>query len=151
MSKLNPYGHRAAKTALNQSDIFWFDRVGGGQPFQVSLASLAAAANLGQYVAAKQGLTDAGAVSLVTYKTDLTTTGAAAITLADGTFVGQRKLIQMIVDVGDATLTPVNFANGTTITFADVGDIAELLWDGTNWNAINVANIVDGATAPAIA
>lgn len=105
----------------------------------------------GYYWAAPQALTDAGAVTVTQYKTNVTTTEASAITLADGEFIGQLKAIQMIVDVGDATLTPSNLSGGTTITFADVGDRAELLWDGENWIAIDLYNCADGATGPALA
>jgi hypothetical protein len=101
---------------------------------------------------AQEAVTDAGAVSVATYYTTLTTTAAAATTLADGTEVGQMKKIQMIVfAVGASTLTPANLSGGTTITFADVGDTAELVWDNTNWVAVALYNVVDGATAPVLA
>lgn len=105
----------------------------------------------GYYYAAPQALSGAGAISVTTYKTNVTTTGANALTLADGTFIGQRKCIQLIVDGGDGTLTPTNLSGGTTITFADVGDRAELLWNGANWIAIDLYNCADGATAPVLA
>jgi hypothetical protein len=68
--------------------------------------------------------------------TTLTTTGANALTLADGA-VGQIKLIVMIADGGDGTLTPTNLANGTTLTFADVGDAVTLQFLGTEWWVIS--------------
>jgi len=101
--------------------------------------------------AAPQALSGAGAVTVTQYKTNVTTTGANALTLADGTFLGQRKGIQLIVDGGDGTLTPANLTGGTTITFADVGDRAELIWDGSSWVVIDLYNCADGATAPVLA
>ena len=103
--------------------------------------------------AAKQSLTDAGAANVTSYYTELTTTGAAAVTLADGTVHGQLKKIQMIVDAGDATLTPASFSDGSTITFADAGDYAVLMWnaDTALWHLIESGNAADGATAPAVA
>ena len=101
--------------------------------------------------AAADGLTDAGAVSVSTFSTELTTTGAAAITLADGEKVGQLKKIIMIVDAGDATLTPANFVDGTTVTFADVGDYVLLMYTDAGWRAIESGNDADGVTGPAIA
>jgi hypothetical protein len=101
--------------------------------------------------AAPQALSDAGAITITEYKTDWTTTGAAAGTLADGAEVGQLKLIQLIVDGGDATLTPSNLSGGTTITFADAGDCALLQWNGSDWVAIDLYNRADGATAPVLA
>ena len=90
-----------------------------------------------------QSLSGAGAVDLTNLITELTTTGANALTLADGTTSGQIKIINMIVDGGDGTLTPVTFANGTTITFDAVGESATLVWNSTvGW----VATSTVGAT-----
>lgn len=59
-----------------------------------------------------------------------TTAGACAATLADGSYVGQTKKVHLIVDGGDVTLTPATFADGSTLTFADAGDYAVLVWLG---------------------
>lgn len=100
---------------------------------------------------AQQSLTDAGAASVLVYRTNWTTTGAAAGTLADGLFEGQLKKIQLIVDAGDLTLTPANFGDGTTITFADAGDFAVLRFTGGEWWVVELGNDADGATAPVVA
>jgi len=90
-----------------------------------------------------QSLSGAGAVDLTNLVTEVTSTGANALTLADGTTSGQIKIINMIVDAGDATLTPVTFANGTTITFDAVGESATLVWNSTvGW----IASSTQGAT-----
>ena len=90
-----------------------------------------------------QSLSGAGAVDLDNLITELTTTGANALTLADGTTSGQIKIINMIVDGGDGTLTPTTFANGSTITFDAVGESATLVWNSTvGW----VATSTVGAT-----
>ena len=90
-----------------------------------------------------QTLTGAGAVDLTNLVTELTTTGADALTLADGTTSGQVKIVNMIVDGGNGTLTPTTFANGTTITFDAVAESATLVWNSTiGW----VATSVQGAT-----
>ena len=90
-----------------------------------------------------QSLSGAGAVDLTNLVTELTTTGANALTLADGTTSGQIKIINMIVDGGDGTLTPTTFANGTTITFDAVGESATLVWNSTvGW----IASSTQGAT-----
>jgi hypothetical protein len=68
----------------------------------------------------------------------LTSTGIHAGTLANGV-TGRIKEIYMVVDGGDFTLTPANFANGTTITFNDAGDYIKLIFDGTNWNIVQNA------------
>lgn len=82
-----------------------------------------------------QTLTGAGAVDLTHRVTHVVSTGANALTLADGS-EGQRKTIVMITDAGDATLTPTNFAGNpsNTITFNDVGDTAELFFTNGSWH-----------------
>ena len=77
-----------------------------------------------------QTLSGAGAIDLVTGVTEVTTTAADALTLANGT-VGQIKIIVMKVDGGDGTITPVTFAGGTTITMNDAGDSVMLTYATT--------------------
>jgi hypothetical protein len=77
-----------------------------------------------------QSLSGAGAIDLVTGVTEVTTTAADALTLANGT-VGQIKIIVMKVDGGDGTITPVTFAGGTTITMNDAGDSVMLTYATT--------------------
>lgn len=94
----------------------------------------------------QQDLTGAGAANLTTFYTALTNNGANAITLADGTVTGQLKKIKMVVDPGtDSTLT---FNATATIVFADVGDYAILVWDGSDWIPIELGNDADGTSAP---
>lgn len=100
---------------------------------------------------AAQSLSGAGAIENNIFLTKWTTTGANAGTLADGTVKGQLKKILMVVDAGDGTLTPTNLAGGTTITFADAGDFALLMWNGTDWVALELGNMTDGVTAPVLA
>ena len=89
-----------------------------------------------------QSLSGAGAVNLTDLITEVTTTGADALTLADGS-AGQVKIITMIVDGGNGTLTPTTLAGGTTITFNDVGDGVVLVY-GTTAGWVVVGN--NGAT-----
>lgn len=70
--------------------------------------------------------------SSITHIDTVTAGGAHAGTLADGTN-GQIKIITMIADGGDSVVTVTNFANGSTITFADVGDTVTLLFTNSNW------------------
>lgn len=60
------------------------------------------------------------------------TSGVQANTLADGA-LGQRISLVMIADGGDSVLTPANLLNGTTLTFDDVGDSADLIFMSTGW------------------
>lgn len=85
-----------------------------------------------------------GAIPVNNYFTTINTdAGGDAFTLADGTAIGQRKRIRLVVDGGgDGVVTPANLNSGTTITFNDAGDDVELVWGGSEWYV--VANI--GAT-----
>jgi hypothetical protein len=82
---------------------------------------------------APQVLTGAGVVDITSAITHLVTNGANALTLADGV-EGQLKFIVMKTDGGDGTLTPANFANGTTLTFNDVGDSIQLMFTNGSWH-----------------
>jgi len=84
-----------------------------------------------------QQISGPGAIDVTSLVTEITTTGADAYTLADGV-VGQIKIIAMIVDGGDATLTPTTLATGTTITFNDINDNITLLYTTNGW--VNTAN-----------
>ena len=65
-----------------------------------------------------------------------TTAGAHAGALADGTN-GQIKIITMITDGGNSVVTPTNANGFSTVTFADVGDTATLIFTGSKWNIIS--------------
>lgn len=56
---------------------------------------------------------------------------ALAVSLADGTVIGEYKVFTN-KGAGTATITPANFAQGTTVTIEQY-DAATLIWDGTNW------------------
>lgn len=71
----------------------------------------------------------------------LTTGGAHALSLADGSYDGQTVTIYMVATGGDGTLTPANFADGSTITFDAIGDWCTLIFDGTNWNLAGYTGI----------
>lgn len=77
-----------------------------------------------------QALSGAGAINLTTVATKITSTGANALTIADG-FDGQIKVLTMVADSGDATLTPTTKTGYTTIVFNDAGDGCILLFTTT--------------------
>jgi len=77
-------------------------------------------------------LSGAGAVPITHSICEVTTTGADALTLADGV-EGQNLVVTMIVDGGAGTLTPANPAGFATLTFDDVGDSAQLLFTNGTW------------------
>ena len=79
-----------------------------------------------------ENVTGGGALSLTTAVSLITTTGTEAYTLADG-IEGQIKIISMKVDGGNATVTPANYINGTSILFNNVDDTITLLYQSTGW------------------
>lgn len=64
-------------------------------------------------------------------------------TLADGED-GQLKIIKLVTkDTNDMVLTPANLGDGTTITFDATGEVAVLVFDGTNWQVVYTNATVD--------
>ena len=92
-------------------------------------------AGVTRHTGTPQTLTGAGAVNLTTDTTLLVTTGANALTLADGA-EGQKKKVIMITDAGDGTLTPTNARGFTTITFTAVGQTVTLEFLSVKWNVM---------------
>jgi hypothetical protein len=82
-----------------------------------------------------QAISGAGAIDITNKRTDITTTGANAYTLANGA-VGQIKKIVMVVDGGAATITPTTLLGHTTITLNAVGDSVVLQYGTGGWAAI---------------
>lgn len=56
---------------------------------------------------------------------------ALAVSLANGTVVGETKIFTN-KGAGTATITPSNFASGTSFAIAQ-NEGAQVIWDGTNW------------------
>jgi len=80
-----------------------------------------------------ESLTAAGAASVSVPATFITSSGAIAITLANG-YEGQLKYIILVSDGGTATVTPTSFGNGTTITLdTDYDDWLGIFHAGSWW------------------
>jgi len=90
-----------------------------------------------------QSISGPGAVDIVTPVTEITTTGADAFTLADGA-IGQKKTVVLIVDGGNAVLTPANALGYTTITFADAGDSVSLEFRTGGWAIVGQGGLTTG-------
>ena len=86
-----------------------------------------------------QILTGAGAVDITSEVTHLVTGGVGdALTLADGA-EGQSKVVVTKTETtgGDTSvITPDHLGNGSTITFDEVGDCAELMFTNSAWHMI---------------
>lgn len=105
----------------------------------LSVTGLASVVNLTASGIIKKSVSNyssgAGALPITKDVIALTTGGAEALTLADGA-EGQELEIIMVVDGGAGTLTPAHFANGTTITFDDVGDSVKLCFVNSKWHTV---------------
>ena len=85
------------------------------------------------------------AISITTALTLLETTGTnAATTLADGTVVGQIKIIVHDTAGGTSEMTPADPMGYIDVDFASLGDSFTCIWSGTKWGTalsnINFAN-----------
>lgn len=152
LAKLNVSFYDACCPALTD-DIFpvrynddtgELERYNGEAWVEVALSSGDGAQIVGYFPQAAQDDIAAGtggAISIANYFTTINTdAGGDAFTLANGTVIGQRKRILLVVDGGgNAVVTPANLAAGTTITFDDAADDVELQWNGADW--VVIANI----------
>ncbi len=74
-----------------------------------------------------------------------TTSGNGGVTLADGTSIGQVKVISFKTKVTDnLVITPASFALGSQITADSAGAICILIWDGANWAVTDNTGMVVG-------
>ena len=76
------------------------------------------------------------AISITKALTLLQTSGSVATTLADGTVIGQLKIIINDTDGGTSQCTPADPLGYVNIDFADDGDSVTLMWTGTTWAVI---------------
>ena len=76
------------------------------------------------------------AISITKAVTLLQTSGSVATTLADGTVIGQLKIIINDQDGGEDELTPADPLGFIDIDFEDQGDSVTLMWTGTSWAVI---------------
>ena len=109
-----------------------FNKVRVAETLEVDGAATFEAGATGRFIGTAVTQTGAGAVSTLFTIVRIVSTGANALTLANGTG-GQEVTFVMITDGGDAILTPANKVGFSTITFNDVGDTATLVFTNSNW------------------
>ncbi len=104
-------------------------------------------------IAAPDAQSGAGAVSVTTYLTELTSGSTDAWTLADGAVKGQLKKVIFVSDGGDSTLTLTSAVSASlnVITFTAIGDTAVLVWTGSAWAHLELSNIAGTSATPTIA
>ena len=97
------------------------------------------AATTGPLTYSVQNLTGPGAISLTETVTNITTTGADAYTLADGN-IGQLKVICMVGNGGDGTLTPDNLVGWTSVKFDNVNNTLTMIYTSGGWAILALQN-----------
>ena len=82
------------------------------------------------------------AISITTALTLLETTGTnAATSLADGTVVGQIKIIVHDTAGGTSEMTPADPLGYVDVDFVSLGDSFTCFWSGTKWAALANTNL----------
>ena len=82
------------------------------------------------------------AISITTALTLLETTGTnAATSLADGTVVGQIKIIVHDTAGGTSEMTPADPMGYVDVDFVSLGDSFTCIWSGTKWAALANTNL----------
>ena len=76
------------------------------------------------------------ALSITHALTLLQTAGSNATTIADGTVIGQLKIIVHDTDGGSSQMTPADPVGFVDVNFLTVGDTATLMWNGSHWFAL---------------
>jgi hypothetical protein len=146
---LGGYTHKEAKASIPDTAQLWFDEDGEDSPTHapfslVSQPNVAAGGYSPVFMAAPpQVLAGPGAADVVTHQTNVESTGVAqAVTLANGTIIGQVKIVCHNIDGGSFVMTPTSLADGTTVTFTSIHEQWTGLWNGTAWQTI----ALDGVT-----
>jgi len=73
------------------------------------------------------------AMSITHALTLLQSTGSVATTLADGTVIGQLKIIIHDTDGGNSIMAVTDALGFADLDFVDDGDTAMLMWTGSHW------------------
>ena len=89
------------------------------------------------------------AIGITTALTLLASSGTdTATTLADGTVIGQIKIIVHDVDGGNSILAVTDALGFADIDFVTAGDTAMLMWTGTTgWALLGTADLATDASA----
>lgn len=128
---------------LNDRDNITLAGIDGAQMVHITLTSGVITVSTLSASSPAQAISGPGAVDITSPSTDISTTGADAFTLADG-MVGQEKEITLVVDGGNAVLTPDNALGYSMITFADAGDSVQLRMKTGGWALVGQGGLGTG-------
>ena len=129
---------------LNNRDTVTLSGIDGAQMVHITLTAGVVTVSTLSASSPAQAISGPGAVDITSPSTDITTTGVDdAFTWADG-MVGQEKEVTLVVDGGDAILTPDNALGFTMITYADVGDSTQLRFKTGGWALVGQGGLGTG-------
>lgn len=125
---------------LDLQDVIQVTHPDGVKNLVVSAKGLASITVVGEETASIEAVAGGGgAADLLTRLSEVTSTGADVITLANGLYIGQQKVINCVVDGGSVIVTPATTLGAwSTCTLLAVGDSVTLEWNGTGWFAVGV-------------
>ena len=95
----------------------------------------------------------ADAISVANFYTDVACANAGAENhnMAAGAVPGQLKKIMLSATGGGTVTITAAFAGAaTTLTFTNAGETALLMWDGTDWIALELSSVATLTHAPVI-
>ena len=128
-----------------------------GSGFDVSTTGVAGGGLIAGFIptgANVAPLTGGGVIPLTNYMTFIGS-GAGGYTFASGTVIGQlKKILSTDGQDKNVTITPNTALAPSTdvIAFTEVGDTAELMWNGSVWKILALYNMaVGGVGSPLVA
>ncbi len=137
----------AIQDKLNERDMVLLTGTNGSALVQVSKSGTVITSVGVVVIGPGAAFSGPGALSTEVPFTDITTTGADAFTLADGNF-GQLMVLTLVVDGGNAVITPATRLGYATITMADAGDSVQLMFKSGGWAVIGQGGV---GTGPVVA
>jgi hypothetical protein len=135
-----------ADSHLNVGDVIQVTHADGVTNLTVSAKALNSITVIGD-ASGEQVIAIAGAIDLLNPISLVESGGGGqAMTLANGLYIGQRKVIVHDVDGGNLVVTLAT-ATVNTITMTTLGESVELMWTTTGWAIIGFGGL--SASLPA--
>jgi hypothetical protein len=162
MASLEDLPTRNTATALAEGDLIPVIDIStlrsGQQPKSATLDLLAGYLADGGLAAGSAIVTTTTTVAAgtlvipITHRYVAKTTGASPenLSLANGSFVGQRLNVRLVTDGGGAgTLTPTTKAGFTSVVLDDAGEFVELEWTTSGWIIVGIGGLTAQPTVNA--
>ena len=117
-----------------------------GSGIQFNLGSFASPWNVGyfQKLITKTEIATSSPITTTTGTVYIDGNTATPLTLADGVEGERKAIVVTAIPSGTITLTPANFVNATSLTFAAVGNSVDLVYTSAGWSILSIygANLI---------